>query len=50
MQFNADVADGMQWKFTPTQREVCFRLHKSRRVLMCVWLFTDICLLVLVCC
>ncbi|WZZ56322.1 hypothetical protein YC2023_056429 [Brassica napus] len=21
-QFNADVADGMQWKFTPTQREV----------------------------
>ena len=23
VQFNADVADGMQWKFTPTQREVC---------------------------
>ncbi|KAG2241406.1 hypothetical protein Bca52824_096610 [Brassica carinata] len=22
VQFNADVADGMQWKFTPTQREV----------------------------
>ncbi|RZR81543.1 hypothetical protein BHM03_00007797 [Ensete ventricosum] len=24
VQFNADVADGMQWKFTPTQREVFF--------------------------
>lgn len=24
MQFNADVADGMPWKFTPTQREVIF--------------------------
>lgn len=22
VQFNADVADGMQWKFVPTQREV----------------------------
>ena len=22
MQFNADVADGMPWKFIPTQREV----------------------------
>lgn len=22
VQFNADVADGMPWKFTPTQREV----------------------------
>lgn len=22
MQFNADVADGMPWKFVPTQREV----------------------------
>ena len=22
VQFNADVADGMQWKFIPTQREV----------------------------
>ena len=26
VQFNADVADGMQWKFIPTQREVCFYL------------------------
>lgn len=22
VQFNADVADGMPWKFTPSQREV----------------------------
>lgn len=22
VQFNADIADGMQWKFVPTQREV----------------------------
>ena len=28
MQFNADVADGMQWKFVPTQREVLpFTIH-----------------------
>lgn len=26
VQFNADVADGMPWKFTPTQREVPFLL------------------------
>jgi cytochrome c oxidase assembly protein Cox11 len=25
VQFNADVADGMPWKFIPTQREVGFR-------------------------
>lgn len=24
MQFNADVADGMPWKFIPTQREVLY--------------------------
>lgn len=24
VQFNADVADGMPWKFTPSQREVSF--------------------------
>ena len=24
MQFNADVADGLPWKFTPCQREVLF--------------------------
>lgn len=24
VQFNADVADGMPWKFVPTQREVFF--------------------------
>ena len=28
VQFNADVADGMQWKFVPTQREVLpFTIH-----------------------
>jgi len=26
VQFNADVADGMPWKFVPTQREVCINL------------------------
>lgn len=26
VQFNADVADGMPWKFIPTQREVPFLL------------------------
>ncbi|CAL9066217.1 cytochrome c oxidase assembly protein COX11, mitochondrial-like isoform X2 [Musa acuminata AAA Group] len=29
VQFNADVADGMPWKFTPTQREVRVKLGES---------------------
>lgn len=27
MQFNADVADGMPWKFVPTQREVLININ-----------------------
>ncbi|KAG2241403.1 hypothetical protein Bca52824_096607 [Brassica carinata] len=30
VQFNADVADGMQWKFTPTQRESKARRKRAR--------------------
>jgi hypothetical protein len=26
VQFNADIADGMPWKFVSTQREVCLYL------------------------
>ncbi|XP_068640044.1 cytochrome c oxidase assembly protein COX11, mitochondrial isoform X1 [Aristolochia californica] len=29
VQFNADVADGLQWKFTPTQREVRIKPGES---------------------
>jgi cytochrome c oxidase assembly protein Cox11 len=29
VQFNADVADGMPWKFIPTQREVNALLKKQ---------------------
>ncbi|CAD5311522.1 unnamed protein product [Arabidopsis thaliana] len=32
VQFNADVADGMQWKFTPTQREVRVKPGESALV------------------
>uniref|UniRef100_A0A803M4Z2 Cytochrome c oxidase assembly protein CtaG n=1 Tax=Chenopodium quinoa TaxID=63459 RepID=A0A803M4Z2_CHEQI len=54
VQFNADVADGMQWKFTPTQREAavyfskiqcfCFeeqRLLPGEQVDMPVFLYID---------
>jgi hypothetical protein len=30
VQFNADVADGMPWKFTPCQREVRLSLFMLR--------------------
>lgn len=29
VQFNADVSDGLQWKFIPTQRQVCSYKHSK---------------------
>lgn len=53
MQFNADVADGMPWKFIPTQREVfpfanaCFThthiLHKNVLILILLLVFVCAC-------
>ena len=31
MQFNADIADGLPWKFTPTQRAVIFYFSQFRK-------------------
>lgn len=38
VQFNADVADGMQWKFTPTQREV-YTLYAKKGFVTCQCVF-----------
>jgi hypothetical protein len=41
VQFNADVADGMPWKFVPTQREVLpFTLSLSLSLSLYIYIYT----------